>query len=54
MDTTLPDYLAAEKYRNDKRRISGGVKRLIMDIATKTALSGSFRASEIIAFHRAI
>ena len=54
VDATLPDYLAAEKYRDDKRRISGGIKRAMMDIATKTAQSGSFRASQIIAVHRAI
>ena len=48
---SLPDYIAAEKYRGAR---SNGIKKTFMDITTKVAQSGSFKAADIVAVHRAV
>jgi len=52
-DKFLPDHIAAEKYRDAKSRMSGGIRKRIIDLAAKAAQSGTFRAADIVAVHRA-
>lgn len=48
---SLPDYIAAEKYRGTR---SNGIKKTVMDATTKVSQSGTFKAADIVAVHRAV
>ena len=50
----MPDFIAAEKYRMEQSRNSGGLRKSLSEMVTRVAHSGIVKASEIIAVHPAV
>jgi len=48
----VPDHVAAQRYREQFSR-SNGIRKRVLDLATKAANSGIIRASDIVAVHPA-